>query len=135
MKPHPFHSILLHMILRACSAFTGNRSSAIRILLVHVVRPLGNHVIVVYVDHVTLLDQLPVALIEIIILIIEVFNIKVIVCIAFTVHQMLAVSSRGLIVPIILGMPPVLWHFMLLLRGNVRLLGFIVAGVNIFMRA
>ena len=52
----PLHSILLHMILRTCSAFTGNGSSAIRILLVHVVRPLGNHVIVVYVDHVTLLD-------------------------------------------------------------------------------
>ena len=48
---------------------------------------------------------------------------------------MLAVRSRGLIVPIILGMPPVLWHFELLLRGNVRLLGFIVARVNVFMRA
>jgi len=46
---------------------------------------------------------------------------------------MLAVRSRRLIVPIILGMPPVLWHFMLL-GGNVLRLGFIAARVNIFMR-
>ena len=113
-----------------------NRSRII-ILLVHVVRPLRHHLILIDVYQIALIMSSTVVvilylLVTLTLVIVDVLYLYILVRIAFQVHKMLAVRRRchieKLIVPVSLRVPPVVrLRFVLLIYQAALLLRRVLA--------
>ena len=117
----------------APAALMNHNRSRIRILLVHVVRPLRYHLILIDVDQIALIMGSTVMLLHIItivvtltLVIVDVLYLYVLICVTLQVHQMLAVRRRchiqELIVTVSLGVPSVVLLLVFLHQAALLLL-------------